>query len=461
MQVSTTVKATRDSPAETSSAGNLQGFRKHYMLLILLFVYAMSMIDRHIMGVLIQPIKEEFGVSDSAMGLLTGLAFALFYSVLAVPFGRLADRSNRRNLVAYCCMAWSVATALCGMAVGFWSLVGARVAVAVGEAGGTAPSGSMIADAYPPEQRSRAMSVFMLGPSLGTLVGLGLGAWIAQHYGWRQAFIVMAFPGILAALLLRFTCREPLRGAQEKDKQSVAARAAAAAGERFGDVVSALRKNSAFVGLGLASLFLAFSGYAIGMWNVSFLVRSHGLELKDAGVLMGVFGGTASIVGAMLSGWLTDKMTKRDARWQIGVPMLGVLASVPFGLYFYLAENTAFWNVGGLHIPHVMSAGLMFSVLSSFWVAPTYAALTNVVSAARLATALAIYNLLVTAVGGGLGPLTVGVVSDLLSGSFGKESLRWAIAGMLGFYFVAAAVYGLTLKSYAKQLQQKKVSSAT
>lgn len=167
------------------------GLRSHYTLLVLLFVYTMSFIDRQIMGILIQPIKEEFQVSDTAMGLLSGLTFALFYSVLAIPFGRYADRANRRNFVAYCCAAWSAMTALCGMATGYWSLALARVGVAVGEAGGTAPSLSMIADHYPPERRGRAMGVYWLGPQLGILFGLTLGAGLLStmagvlpSFGW-------------------------------------------------------------------------------------------------------------------------------------------------------------------------------------------------------------------------------------------------------------------------------------
>jgi predicted MFS family arabinose efflux permease len=177
------------------------------------------------------------------------------------------------------------------MAVGFWSLTAARVGVAVGEAGSTAASTTMIADVYPPEQRSRAMSVFSLGPHLGSLVGLGVGAWIAQHHGWRAAFLWLSVPGVLIALVLRLTCREPLRGAQE-------GRAVVqAATEKFSEVMSALVRNKAFVGLGLASMLMAFSGYAIGMWNTAFLVRSHGLQLKDAGAIMGFIGGPGAILG--------------------------------------------------------------------------------------------------------------------------------------------------------------------
>ncbi|HEX9173898.1 MAG TPA: MFS transporter, partial [Telluria sp.] len=256
-------------------------WRRHYTLLVLTFVYAMSLIDRQIMGVLIEPVKREFQVSDSAMGLLSGLAFALFYSTLAVPMGRLADRCNRRNMVALCCGAWSVMTGLCGLAGGYWQLAAARVGVAIGEAGGTAPSLSMIADHYPPRQRSRAMSVFMLGPPLGTLVGLGLGAWIAQKYGWRMAFFWMTLPGVAAAVLLRWGGLEPQRG--RWDSSAEAASASAGAGESLGTVVRAMWASPAFMRITVAGLLLGFAGYGIGIWSTAFLVRSHGLALKDAG----------------------------------------------------------------------------------------------------------------------------------------------------------------------------------
>ena len=439
---------------KAAPVSNVTGWRRHYLLFVLLLVYGMSMIDRQIMGVLIEPIKKEMGVSDSAMGLLTGLAFALFYSILAVPFGRFADRTNRRNLIAWCCGGWSIATALCGMAVGFWSLTAARVGVAVGEAGSTAASTTMIADVYPPEQRSRAMSVFSLGPHLGSLVGLGVGAWIAQHYGWRAAFLWLAVPGVLIALVLRLTCREPLRGAQEILGKRVAPPQAVA--EKFSDVMSALRRNKAFVGLGLAGMVMAFSGYAIGMWNTAFLVRSHGLQLKDAGAIMGFIGGPGAIFGALLSGWITDVMAKRDVRWQIGIPVLATLVSIPLGLAFYLNDSPEKWLVAGLQIPHAIVWYGLFAVFSSFWAAPAFAALANVIASSSLATSLSIYNLLLTAVGGGLGPLTVGLLSDAFIARAGNESLRWALASMLAFYVLGVLAYACSIKPYAQQMAAKK-----
>lgn len=274
----------------------LSNTQRNYMLFVLFIVYSMAMADRNIMGVLIQPVQAEFGISDGAMGLLTGLAFALFYSVLAIPFGRYADRSNRRNLVAWCCLAWSIATALCGLAVGFWTLAAARVAVAIGEAGGSAPSVSMIADAYPTEQRSRAMGIYMLGAHFGVLFGLGAGAWIAQEYGWRHVFIWMAIPGMVVAMLLRFTCVEPRRKTMQLESADIPQTQ-----ENFLQVLHSLRKNHAFVGIATAGVILTFAGQAIGIWNTSFLVRSYGLSLKEAGAIFGVLGASAAVTGALIS----------------------------------------------------------------------------------------------------------------------------------------------------------------
>lgn len=452
MSASAAATVPQAASVKSRPVSNVTGWRRHYLLLVLLLVYGVSMIDRQIMGVLIEPIKKEMGVSDSAMGLLTGLAFALFYSILAVPFGRFADRTNRRNLIAWCCCGWSIATGLCGMALGFWSLAAARVGVAVGEAGSTAASTTMIADVYPPEQRSRAMSVFSLGPHLGSLVGLGVGAWIAQHYGWRAAFLWLALPGVLIGMLLRLTCREPLRGAQETRP------VVQAAAEKISDVLAALVRNKVFVGLGLASMLMAFSGYAIGIWNAAFLVRSHGLQLKEAGAIMGFIGGPAAIAGALLSGWLTDVMAKRDSRWQVGMPLLGTLISVPLGLAFYFNDSPQSWHVAGLQIPHAIGYYGLFAIFSSFWAAPVFAALTNVIAASRLATSLSIYNLLLTAVGGGLGPLTVGLLSDAFIARAGNESLRLALICMLAFYGVATLIYALSIKPYASMVKSKKIA---
>jgi MFS family permease len=423
-------------------------WRRHYTLLLLTFVYSMSLIDRQIMGVLIEPVKHEFNVSDTAMGLLSGLAFALFYSTLAVPMGRLADRSNRRNMVAMCCGAWSLMTGLCGLAGGYWQLAAARVGVAIGEAGGTAPSLSMIADHYPPRQRSRAMSVYMLGPPLGTLFGLGLGAWLAQRYGWRSAFFWMTLPGLAAAILLRTGGVEPLRG--RWDSSSEAAMSRAGAGESLAIVVKAMWASPAFVRITVAGLLLGFAGYAIGLWNTAFLVRSHGLALKDAGILVGLTSGIAAICGSLFSGWLCDRMIRRDVRWQLGVPIAGLLLALPLGLIYLLYPAGQPWLIGPLKVPHAMVFNLLFSFFSVWWTAPSFAALTALVPSHRRTTMLALYSLGLTLVGGGLGPLCVGMLSDAMAPALGAESLRWALVSVMGAFALAAVAFATALNAYAR-----------
>ena len=424
------------------------GWRSHYALLVLLFVYTMSFIDRQIMGILVQPIKQEFGVSDTAMGVLTGLAFALFYSALAIPFGRYADRANRRNFVAYCCAAWSAMTALCGMATGFWTLALARVGVAVGEAGGGAPSLSMVADHYPPQQRGRAMSVYMLGPQLGILFGLTLGGWIAQHHGWRTAFIWMSIPGVLAALLLRFTAVEPQRGRWDAPG-SVPAGAAA---EPLGLLLRDLWASRAFVRITLACLLMGFTGYGIGIWTPAFLVRSHGMSLQGAGIVMGLVGGTFAALGALTSGWLSDKLGRRDARWRLGVPMLGCLLTLPSGLAFFMMPAGNAWQIGGMLVPHALAFYLLFGFTAVWWTAPVYSVLAELIPPHRRSSGMAIFNLGITMLGGGLGPLLVGALSDLLVPQFGNEALRWALASTTGVCFLLGTLaFAWAIQPYASE----------
>ncbi len=416
----------------------------HWTLLVLLFVYTMSFLDRQIMGILIQPIKTEFGVSDTAMGVLSGVTFALFYSTLAIPFARYADRANRRNFVSYCCAAWSFMTAMCGVAGSYWTLALARVGVAVGEAGGTAPSITMVADHYPPGQRGRAMSVYMLGPQLGILFGLGLGGWIAHHYGWRQAFLWMGIPGIVAALLLRFTTVEPPRGRWE------AAKTPPPLGS-MKDLARDLWHSKAFTRITWAGLALGFAGYGIGIWTPAFLVRSHGMTLQSAGAVMGILGGLAAVIGSLLSGWLSDALAKRDPRWRLGVPVVGCLLALPCGVAFYLAPADGQWMVAGMGVPHAIVWYLLFGITTVWWMAPVYAALSDIVAANRRATALAVFNLGLTMIGGGLGPLLVGMLSDGLAPLHGNEALRWALTYSMAAYVVGILSLAAAIGPYIKE----------
>jgi MFS family permease len=419
----------------------------------------MNLIDRQIMGVLIEPVKNEFGASDTMMGFLTGLAFAAFYSALAIPFARYADRANRRNFVAWCCMGWSVMTGLCGMALNFTQLALARMGVAVGEAGGSAPSLSMIADLYPRAQRSRAMSVYMLGPHMGTLFGLGAGAWIAHQYGWRTAFIVMAVPGILAALLLRWTCVEPLRGTWDAPEAPQVE--AAQPKQPLREILLEVWRTPGFAWIAVAGMLFGLAGYGLGIWGTAFLVRTHGLNLRDAGILVGLTGGVAAIIGALLSGWLTDKLVARDPRWQVGVPIVGTAIAIPLGMAYLLWPAGDVWQIGTLKVPVAMGFSLLFSVFAVWWTAPSYAAITTLVGASRRATSVAVYNLGLTVCGIGLGPFSVGVLSDLLTPAFGPLALRWALVIVMGGFVLAMVALILAARPYARALAKAGYAKTT
>lgn len=432
---------------------SVYGWRSHYTLFLLLFVYTMSFIDRQIMGILIQPIKQEFQVSDTAMGALSGLIFAVFYSVLAIPFGRYADRANRRNFIAYCCGVWSAMTAFCGMATGFWTLALARTGVAVGEAGGTGPSISMIADHYPPEQRARAMSIYQLGPQLGILFGLALGGWIAHHYGWRAAFLVMSVPGLLAAVALRFTAIEPRRGSWDATPRTPAA---AASAEPLKVVLRDLWVSRTFVGISLAGLMIGFVGYGIATWTPAFLVRSHGMSLQGAGAVLGLIGGTAAVAGTLFSGWLTDVLARRNRRWRVGVPVLGCLLALPTGVAFFLMPAGAPMPILGMEVPRAMIFYIVFSSTIVWYAPATFSLLAELVVSHRRATALAVFNLGVTTLGGGLGPLVIGMLSDALVASFGEEALRWSMAmAMSTCMLLAILAFVWTLRSYSQLISKQ------
>lgn len=422
------------------------GFGRHYTLFLLFLVSAVSLIDRQIMGIVIDPIKAEFNVSDTQIGLLTGLGFSLVYCLFAIPMGRFADRTNRRDLIALCCAFWSAMTLLCGWVTGYWSLALARLGVAIGESGSGAASMSMIADLYPPHQRAKAISVYMLGAPIGALVGLSVGAWITYYYGWRDAFMWMAVPGLIAAVLLRLSTREPLRGAWEASANNRAVH------ESLWQVLRGAWACSPYVRIVIAGALLAFSGYAFSIWSTAFLVRSHGLTLKDAGVIMGLVAGPGAIIGSLSSGWLTAHLAQRDARWQLGIPIIGALLAFPLAAGFALYPAGEPWLLGSLKVPQAAAFMFGMSVFGMWWMAPSYTAIAHLIAPRRRATLVAVFNFGIMALGAGFGPLVVGVLSDHLSTIAGTDALRWALVICASGYLLASLVLLSVLKPYGKQI---------
>jgi MFS family permease len=429
-------------------------WRSHLSLALLGLVYIFSYIDRQAIAVLVEPIKREFGVSDTAMGLLTGLAFGLLYAGLGVPIGRLADRANRRNIVAVCCTLWSMATMACGVAVQFWHLLVARMAVSIGEAGGMAPSISLVSDLYPKRHRSLAISLFMMGPHFGVLIGLGLGGWIAQHYGWRSAFLWLGAPGVILGPLVWLLVREPPRGGFETPPTASApASALSPARESMWDGLWRLLSIPAFRWLCLGCGIAGISGYGYGVWVPSFLVRTHELTIAHAGLVFGVASGVGAVAGALVSGWLCDRLVTRDVRWQIGLPIIGVLLAIPAALALFLWPAGGHWMLGSVKVPHPIGFALLFGFFASWWPSLSYSAVSQMVPAHERATAAAVLNLFVTLFGVGAGPLVTGMISDVLTPLYGVQALRYALVAVVSLMALTAGLYAFALEPYRRRLQ--------
>ena len=423
-------------------------WRTHYALFVLAAIYVFNYIDRQLMAILIEPVKLEFGISDTEIGLLSGVTFAVFYTVFGFPLGRLSDRVGRKPVIALSCIAWSVMTMMCGLAGSFLMLVLARIGVAVGEAGGTAPSVAMVSDLYPARRRSTALAVLMLGSSLGAIVGLGLGGWIAQHHGWRLAFLLIGAPGIFLGLLLLLTVRTAKPAPLPTHPDGSAVR------ESWLQTLLELLKTPSFLWLVLTGGTAAIAGYAIGTWSPSFLIRSHGLNVQEAGFLVGVVGGTGATLGTLVCGIVTDRMARRDAGWQIGVPLLGTLISIPFALAYFLWPAGTALQVGGIAVPQAFVFYSVFAFFGVWWATPCLGAITHLFPATRLAQATAIFVMSMTLLGVGIGPLLIGLLSDLFLPTLGAESLRYALAASMSMLVLAAIFLGLALPGYRRQLAQ-------
>ena len=432
-------------------------WRTHLSLALLALVYIFSYIDRQVVAILIEPIKNEFGATDTEMGLLTGLAFGLLYAALGVPVGKLADRKDRRAIVAVACGLWSLATMACGFAGQFWQLLIARMSVAVGEAGGMAPSISIVSDLYPPKQRSFMISLFMMGPHLGVLIGLALGGWIAQHYGWRATFIWFGVPGLLLAALVYLLVREPRRGGFETAEAM--AQIQHLPTESIWTQVRRLLSVTAFRRLAFACGFAGLAGYGYGIWTPSFLVRTHGMGMAQAGLLFGVASGVGAVAGALFSGWLCDRMVARDVRWQLGLPMLGVIVAIPCAIAFFLWPTTGIWMLGPLKVPHAMGFAFLFAFFASWWPSLSYSATSHMVGSNERSVAAALLNFFVTLFGVGAGPLVTGMVSDLLTPMMGAQALRWSLVSVMLLMIPTAVLMAMALNPYRERLAQMRPQS--
>ena len=395
------------------------------LLTILFVVITTSYFDCFVISVLLEPIKREFHVSDTMLGLLSGLCFSLLYAVVALPVARWVDRGNRRTVIAVGLTAWSAMTVLCGLAVSFSQLALARLGVGATESGAMPAAQSLVVDYFPAEQRATALATLTTAAgSVGYLLAICLGGFVTATYGWRAAFVLIGAPGVLLALVAQLALSEP--------RCRLGFPRAHTRTESVWQTLAQLRAKKSFpymlIGLSLYALF----GYGVTTFFLpSYMMRSLHATLEQVSQTWGFSISSANVIGAVVGGRLTDRLIKRDVRWHVWLP---AIACVLGGLVYWVALTIQhFWSF--LVVEFLAEAILAIGVPAAF------AAVHTVCGERRRAMAVAIVYFFFTLCGAGLGPLVVGVLSDLLNTVYGVESLRYSLIAMLLILIPSAAAF--------------------
>ncbi len=398
------------SGVETTGAERPSPWACHYTLSLLTIIYALNYLDRNIFSIVLQSIKEELILSDTALGLLGGLVFAAFYATLGIPIAWLADRYSRRNIITIGLSVWSLMTVLTGMVTSLWQLAATRFLMGAGEACGNPPANSMVADLYEKEKRGTAVSILVSGSTIGIFLGYLVGGWLNEFYGWRTVYFIAGVPGLMVAILFWLTVREPARGSTDQGSQALSA------GSFRETILFFLQsKTYLFVVIGGCMMAVHIMGNAI--WYPAFMERVHGLRSGEIGTYLAVARGPVGIVGIFLGGWLADRLGRRDERWRVWVPALGCLLVVP-GEMLFLFSDTLWLSVSGM-------------IVAAFFMAlhtgPIYAIVLAVARVRMRATATAIFLFCANMVGQTLGPLGIGYVNDLLQPSLQGQAIRYSL----------------------------------
>ena len=406
--------------------GAIAGRSRYYVLLLLSTGYALNLLDRQIVGILLESIKREFSAPDVILGLLVGPTFAIFYATFGIPIAWLADRFNRRNIIAASLALFSLMTTASGLAVHFWQLLLARVVTGVGEAGAGPASQSIISDLFAPKERAWAQSLYAAGSCVGVMVAFFCGGWIAEYHGWRTAFLAAGAPGIVLAVLLAVTIREPRPGAEGVSANRVRT-------PPFAQIVRFLWGQRSFRFLVLGASMSAFTTYSVMAFVPAFLARSHGMRGSEIGLTLAIILGLGGFVATALPGYLADRLSARDVRWYMYVPAIASGISLPFWPLFFLVHSKV-WAIAAAVIP---------LSLTTAWLGPCYAMAQSLVPVRMRATASSIVLFVCNSIGLGLGPLIVGAASDLLRPIVGSDSLRYALMASIVATLLAVVFYYL------------------
>lgn len=412
---------TGQTSTKASAFAVSDGYR-NYVLFVLFIIYGLSFVDRQILSTLMEPIRKEFDFNDTQLGLLSGVAFAIFYATLGIPIARFADRYSRVNIITISLVVWSAATALTGKATGFWYLFLARVGVGVGEAGCNPSAYSIISDYFPAKKRATAQSIYSLGVYLGQFIGFVTAGYVAQVYGWRTAFYVVGLPGIAVAVLAKLTLREPPRGLSEP--------AGFVLGEppKARDVLKKLFLLPAFRNLSFASGLHALVAYGLNSYYSAFLMRSHGMSLTETSTALAVITLTGGLAGTYLGGKLSDVFAQRnggDPRYQMWVPAYALLINIPAWLLALLLPSK--YASMALMIPAI--------ALGATYLGPSIAATHQLVGVRERAVSGALLLFVLNFIGIGFGPMLTGVISDALRDSFVAGGMELEAARAVGLKY--------------------------
>lgn len=411
---------------------------------MLWFVYVLNFLDRQLLSILAKPIQDGLGVTDTQLGLITGLYFAMFYCFLAIPVGWLADRSNRVRVLAAACALWSAATVGCGLAANYAQLVVARMAVGIGEAGGVPPSYAIISDYFPPGRRGTALGIFNLGPPVGAALGIAFGASIAAAYGWRTAFLALGAVGIVAAAVTWLVVREPPRGGLD---HAPTGPAVAKAG--FWEAAATFFSNPALLLVSLAGGATQFITYGLGNFTVLFLMREKGMGLQDVALWYALVVGVGMSAGVFAAGWLVDRYVNRWKHAYALIPAIGLALAIPFYVGFVYSPT---WPMA-----LVMLFGLM--LLNYSYLSPSVALVQLETPPNQRVMAGALLLLVINFIGLGLGPTYVGAASDWFRPNHPEHSLQMALYTLTPF-FVLASVLFLALARVLKREQRTRSMEA-
>lgn len=408
--------------------------RKHRVtaLGMLLLVYALNFLDRQILGILATPIKADLGLSDAQLGALGGIAFALLYSTLGIPFAVLADRSNRIWVIAGSLAVWSAFTALCGVASNFWQLFALRAGVGVGEAGGVAPSYAALADFFPPHQRARALAIYSLGIPIGMASGAVIGAFIAAWVDWHAAFMVLGVAGLLISPVFRLVVKEPIRPTP----------ALQVSGAGAGAAFRILAGKRSFWLMSFAASLSSMCAYGVTFWVPSILMRSFGFSLRTTALYFGSLLLVGGSLGILAGGWLGDHAGQRDRGAYAKLPAFSWIAIIPLYVVALLTTSSPIiaWM---LFLP---ATGLML-----LWLGPVLAAMQHLVPIKMRATSSACFLFINNLIGLGLGTWTLGWLSDAMHAHYGDEALRRASIASLGLFAIAGILMLLAVKPLRRE----------